>query len=229
VNGIHDMGGMHGFGPVVREDDEPVFHEEWERRVFGIQLAKSPEVRTIGGARYTIEHMDPAHYLASSYYEHWLVNLEAGVVDVGLATREELAARAANFRDHPGATVPRREDPGQVERAISRVHEPEVLDRPDGAAPRFTVGDRVRARNVHPLGHTRLPRYVRGKRGQVASLVGIHDFQDTDPHGQRIGGAQAVYNVRFAGEELWGESAEAGSEVYVDLWDSYLEPDPDQT
>jgi nitrile hydratase len=228
VNGIHDMGGMHGFGPVVREENEPVFHEEWEGRVYGMAVTKPPEIAPVGGARYAIERMDPAHYLASSYYEHWLVWVETAIVDSGLATREELAARAAYYRENPDAAVPRREDPAQVERALAHIRAPEVLDRPGGSAPRFQVGDRVRARNVHPRGHTRLPRYVRGKRGQVASLVGIHDFQDRNPDGQRIGGPQAVYSVRFAGDELWGPSAEARSEVYLDLWDSYLEPDPDQ-
>jgi nitrile hydratase len=224
VNGIHDLGGMHGFGPVVREEDEPVFHEEWERRVFGMRRALPRELNPTGGMRYTIERMDPAAYLASGYYERWLGVIEAGLVEAGVVSPEQLAARLAYYRDNPLAMVPRRENPGQIERALARIREPQVLNRPDGLAPRFKVGDRVCARNLNPLGHTRLPRYVRGRYGLVARVYGIHDFQDTDPQGHPVGGAQAVYSVRFAGEELWGPSAETHSEVYLDLWDSYLEP-----
>jgi nitrile hydratase len=225
VNGIHDMGGMHGFGPVMPEEDEPVFHEEWERRVFGVPRALPPGFGPTGGMRYRIERMDPADYLASSYYERWLDAIETGLIEAGVVSREQLAGRIAYYKDNPSATVPRRENPAQIERALARIREPQVLNRPGGLAPRFQVGDRVRARNIHPVGHTRLPRYVRGKLGQVSRLLGIHDFQDTDPHGQRIGEPQAVYSVCFTGEELWGPSAEANSEIYLDLWDSYLESD----
>jgi nitrile hydratase len=177
--------------------------------------------------RYTIEQMDPADYLASSYYERWLGVIETGLLEAGVVSREQLEARTGYYRDNPSATLPRREDPAQIERALARIRERQVLNRPDGLAPRFAVGDRVRARNIHPHGHTRLPRYARGKRGWIERLYGIHAFQDTDLEGKPVGGAQAVYCVRFAGEELWGASTEAHSEVYLDLWDSYLEPDGD--
>jgi nitrile hydratase beta subunit len=223
MNGVHDLGGMHGFGPIVREEDEPVFHEIWEGRVFGMNLA-APGIEPSGGFRYTIERMDPVHYLSSSYYERWLVVMEAGAVEAGIVTREELAARAAFFRDHADATLPRHEDPGQIDGVLAAIRKPQPLHHPGGSLPRFKQGDPVRARNVHPKGHTRLPRYARGKRGIIAQLHGLHDVPDTSAVEARTP-PQAVYSVRFAARELWGESAEARSDVYLDLWDSYLEPD----
>lgn len=215
---------MHGFGPIRHDADEPVFHEAWEGRVFGMNLAGPPDLEPRAGFRHTIERMDPAQYLTSSYYERWLAVMETGAVEAGLVTREELAARAAFFRDHTAAAVPRREDPGQIAGMLARIHEPQPLQRPSGQAPRFKEGDAVRVRNVHPLGHTRLPRYVRGKRGLIARFHGIHDVPDTATDGSSIP-PQAVYSVRVAAHELWGESGEARADVYVDLWDCYLEPD----
>jgi nitrile hydratase len=222
MNGVHDLGGMHGFGPIVREEEEPAFHQAWEGRVFGMTLALS--LRRGHRLRYTIESMDPVHYLTSSYYERWLVALETGAVEAGIVTREELADRAAFFRDHVDAGVPRHEDPGKIDGVLARLHEPQPPHQPGGTAPRFKVGDAVRARNVHPLGYTRLPRYVRGRRGTIARLYGIHEFPDTAAEGIETP-PQAVYSVRFAARELWGESGEQRSDVYLDLWDSYLEPD----
>lgn len=224
MNGVHDLGGMHGFGPIEREENEPVFHESWEGRVFGMSIAAPPEVEPSAGFRHTIERMDPVDYLTSSYYEHWLVVLETGAVEAGLVTREDLAARVAFFRDHVDAAVPRREDPGQIDGTLARLREPQPLHHPDGTPPRFKAGDAVRARNIHPRGHTRLPRYVRGRRGIIARCHGNHEFPDTPAaDGQTL--PQAVYSVRFAACELWGESGEPHSDVYLDLWDSYLEPD----
>jgi nitrile hydratase len=224
MNGVHDLGGMHGFGPIEREEEEPVFHEAWEGRVFGMSITAPPEIEPSAGFRYTIERMDPVHYLTSSYYEHWLVVLETGVVEAGLVTREELAARAAFFHDHADAIVPRHEDPGKIDGVLARLHELQPLHQPVGTAPRFKEGDAVRARNMHPLGHTRLPRYVRGRRGTIARFHGIQEFPDTPADGH-LTSPQAVYSVRFVARELWGESGEQRSDVYLDLWDSYLEPD----
>ena len=221
MNGVHDLGGMHGFGPMEREEEEPVFHQAWEGRVFGMTLALS--LRRGPRLRYTIESMDPVDYLRSSYYEHWLVALETGAVEAGLVTREELAARAAFFRDH-AAAVPRHEDPAQIAGMLARMHAPQPLHRPGGLAPRFKEGEAVRARNVHPRGHTRLPRYVRGKRGTIVRLYGLHEFPDTAAEGIETP-PQAVYSVRFAARELWGESGEDRSDLYLDLCDSYLEPE----
>src|SRR2546421_8954181 len=143
MNGIHDLGGMHGFGPIGREGEDPVFHEAWEGRVFGMRLATPPDVQPSAGGRHTIERMDPVHYLTSSYYERWLVVLETGVVEAGLVTREELAARAAFFRDHGDAALPRHEDPRQIAGGLARIHQPPPLHRPSGMAPPVKEGDAV--------------------------------------------------------------------------------------
>jgi nitrile hydratase len=213
---------MHGFGPIVREDEEPVFHEAWEGRVFAMTLALS--LRRGPRLRSTIENMDPIDYLTSSYYERWLAVLETAAMEAGMVTREELAARAAFFRDHVDAAVPRHEDPGQIAGVLARMQKLQPLHREHGLTPRFKEGDVVRARNVHPRGHTRLPRYARGKRGIVVRLYGIHEFPDSAAEGIATP-PQAVYSVRFAAHELWGESGEQRSDVYLDLCDSYLEPD----
>jgi len=99
VNGVHDMGGMHGFGPVVAEADEPVFHAEWERRAFALTLAAGFLGEwNIDMSRWAREQMPPARYLAASYYEHWLWGLEHLLVERGLLTREEIEARVAVLR-----------------------------------------------------------------------------------------------------------------------------------
>ena len=221
MDGIHDMGGMHGFGPIEREEDEPLFHQPWEGRIFG--MVQATPVPIPGGFRSTIENMDPTHYLASSYYEKWLHMRVKGLVDAGVLTEEELEARTAFFRDNPDATVPRREDPETVQDVLARLHTSRSPRRDVDLEPKFSIGDAVRARNTHPPGHTRLPRYVRSKCGVVARFYGIHGFQDAVPPGVEAQ-PQPVYAVRFEAEELWGESAEANGKVYVDMWESYLEP-----
>lgn len=222
MNGIHDMGGMHGFGPIVREENEPVFHHDWEGRVFAMRIATPVPIP--GGSRNNIEHMDPAAYLTTSYYEKWLHSRIKGLIDAGVLTEAELEARVALYRDYPETPVPRREDPGNVQRVqaqLQRVLESPRRDVP--LQPQFPIGATVRARNMHPPGHTRLPRYVRGKRGIVERYYGIYDFQDAVPPGTEAP-PQPLYAVRFDARELWGASAEARSVVYLDMWESYLEP-----
>jgi nitrile hydratase len=221
MNGIHDMGGMHGFGPVEREDNEPVFHHPWEGRVFAIRVAT--QVPTPGGSRYNIEQMPPIDYLTSSYYEKWLHSRLKGFIDAGVLTAAEIEARTAFYQEHPEAPVPQRHDPARVQRALTylRTHRSPLRDV--AMQPRFRLGDAVRARNLHPPGHTRLPRYVRGKNGVVERFYGIFDLQDTMPAGV-VPPPQPLYVVRFAAQELWGDAAEANSSVCLDMWEGYLEP-----
>jgi nitrile hydratase subunit beta len=163
--------------------------------------------------------MAPAAYLGSSYYERWLAMIETTLVEKGVLDRAEIAARAEQYRRDPGSG-PTRSDaaPARPATAPRRGYEPLT----DGPAPRFAPGDRVVTRNVHPPGHTRLPRYARGKRGQIDRLHGVHSFPDTNAHGL---GPQPhpLYCVRFEAEELWGPSADGRGGVYLDLWESYLE------
>jgi nitrile hydratase subunit beta len=220
MNGVHDMGGMHGFGPIERETDEPLFHAAWEARVWAMaQVVRRQGYYTIDASRYGIERMAPADYLRASYYERWLASLEYNLRHEGLLAGDEVDERVEALRRDPeapahdasGAAVP----PAPRRQPAS----------PPPPAPRFAVGDAVVARNVHPTGHTRLPRYARGKRGTIDRCYGPQVFPDANAHG--LGECpQPLYCVRFAAEELWGDSAEPGGVVYLDLWDSYLDPSP---
>ena len=221
MNGVHDMGGMDGFGPVVREVDEPVFHAAWEGRLYGIAggLLGAGLGVNIDEFRHAIERMPPARYLASSYYERWLAALETLLVEHGVATREELRALLAKS----GAGV----DATAIAQPVKTTGPAAIPDR-DGAkssAPRarFAPGDRVRARNLNPPGHTRLPRYVRGKRGVIARDWGVFIFADTNAHHAGTK-RQHCYSVAFDAHELWGKPARSRERIYIDLWEDYLEP-----
>ena len=216
MNGVHDMGGMDGFGPVEREDDEPVFHHPWEGRVFAIRAALRPKDRVPGWGsfRYDLERIPPADYLRMSYYERWFAISVDRLARSGLVTQAELDAE----RPEPGPPGPTLR-PGPAARPSG----PGRLDV--DVAPRFQPAEDVRARNLHPPGHTRLPRYARGKAGVVTRDNGVYALQDTDEAGQALDRPpQHVYTVRFAARDLWGERASARDAVYVDLWEDHLEP-----
>lgn len=224
MDGIHDMGGMHGFGPVLPEENEPVFHAAWEGRIFGIAQALGPHgIHNPHGMRSAQENLEPATYLGSGYYERWLEVTERALLAKGLLNREELDARAAFFRDQTEAVAPRREDTDLRQRMLRAVYSHRSPIRDSETTPRFKAGDAVIVRNLHPKGHTRLPGYVRGRRGVVARFYGIHDFHDALPAGQSAD-PQPMYNVRFDGGELWGGSAEPNQSLHLDMWESYLEP-----
>jgi nitrile hydratase subunit beta len=218
MNGVHDMGGMHGFGPIVREENEPLFHAPWEAQVRAMMvIARSRGYFTIDAFRYGIERMDPAHYLRAPYFERWLASTERNLLENGFLTSDELDDRTEYFRRHPEAIRPR----GVVttpmpEPPDESVHSPLP-------ASQFAVGDAVITRNIHSPGHTRLPRYARGKRGIVQRLHGPQIFPDTNALG--LGeNPQPLYSVCFDARELWGDSAEPRQTVSLDLWESYLEP-----
>jgi nitrile hydratase len=217
MNGVHDLGGMHGFGAVEREADEPKFHADWEARAWAmVQLVRQEGgYYTIDASRYGIERMAPADYLRASYYERWLASMEYNLIHEGLLADEEVNTRIELLRRQPDAP-PRRD-------VVSAPPPPrQAPPSPPPPAPRFEVGDAVVTRNVHPTGHTRLPRYARGKRGVIERLHGPHVFPDANAHG--LGEQpQPLYTVRFEARELWGESAEPRQTVTLDLWDSYLE------
>jgi nitrile hydratase beta subunit len=224
MNGVHDMGGMHGFGAIPRGEGREPFHAEWEGRMFGMLLALgSHGVHDPGGLRAAHESMEPASYLGSGYFEGWLRVTERALLEKGYLTLAELDQRTAELDARPDAVAPRREEPTATARMMQAVHTRSPSSREGGRPPRFRSGDSVRVRNLHPPGHTRLPRYVRGKLGAIASLHGIHDFHDAAPEGA-ANAPQPVYSVRFEAEELWGEAAEARQSLYLDMWESYLEP-----
>jgi nitrile hydratase beta subunit len=217
MNGVHDMGGMHGMGRIPYEPDEPVFHEPWEGRVFALNLAmRAWRKWNIDAGRYEIELIPPADYLRMSYYERWFARLVELMVKTGLVAREEVAA------ERPAPGTAKAEPPLRVARVPSMTRTGAAASRDLPVAPRFQVHQRVRARMVHPQGHTRLPRYVRGRVGTVERDHGVYVFPDSNAlfAGER---PQHVYSVRFAARELWGDQASARDAVYLDLWDEYLE------
>ena len=221
MNGVHDLGGMHGFGPIVREVDEPLFHAAWEAHVRAmVVVARSRGYFNIDAFRFGIERMEPAHYLRAPYFERWLASIELNLIENGFLNGDELEARTEYFRQHPEATLPYDGDTAPARAEL------EESTNPPLPASRFAVGEVVVSRNAHPPGHTRLPRYARGKRGVVQRLHGPQIFPDTNALG--LGeNPQPLYSVRFDARELWGESAESAQTVSLDLWESYLEPAPD--
>ena len=201
MDGIHDLGGIHGFGAVEVEREEPVFHGEWERRLFGMTAIASVQgITQLDAFRHAIERMDPGHYLASPYYEHWLTALGTLLVEKGIVARDELA-----------------------EIAVSRPAAP-AAPAPAPVADEFRVGDRVRVRDLHTRGHTRCPRYVRGRCGAIERVDHEAALPDHAAHGQPER-KERTYTVRFDPADLWGDDAEPGAaSICVDLWHSYLEP-----
>lgn len=215
MNGVHDMGGMHGMGPIVHEKNEPVFHEPWEGRVYALSRAMA-FVRGWRGSRYDIEILPPADYLRMSYYEKWFARLVNLVIKNGIVTRTELESG----KPDPGTP---RSTPGLTADMVpAAVRRRAVVRRDVPIRPRFKPGERVRARNIHPAGHTRLPRYARGRVGTIVKDHGVFVFPDTDVHqlGEK---PQHEYTVRFAARELWGATASPRDSVHIDMWEDYLE------
>jgi nitrile hydratase len=217
MNGIHDMGGMTCFGPVLPEHNEPVFHSEWERRVFAMNMAGTAFFGPVDRVRHAIERLDPVLYLSASYYEKWLAAIELLTKEFGVLTDDEISTGVAAT---PG---PATEPPPGPEIIAAVIQHGEPVSRQTGRLnPVYTVGDVVRARNVQPQGHTRLPRYVRGKLGKIAAVHGTHVYPDSNAHDQGEN-PQPLYNVKFSAQELWGEGAPQHDYVYIDLWEDYLE------
>lgn len=225
MNNVYDMGGMQGYGPVHWEENESTFHEAWEPRLVGLRFGAGPlrVFSSLDASRFATEKMDPKVYVTARYFERWLLNFEQALIEKGYLTADEIEARMAYYREHPDAPVPERTDPEYTRRALVMRQTPEPLDRVPRTPPRFQAGDRVRTKNMHPKGHTRLPRYARGRYGTVTRRLGVQDLPEAKAHD--LGPApEMVYNVRFDGSELWGESAQPRSSVHIDLCESYLDP-----
>lgn len=221
MNGVHDMGGMQGFGPVAMEPDEALFHAEWERRALALTLAMGATGQwNIDLSRSARERLPPAIYLGSSYYAIWLQALERLMLERGLVQADELSTGEVRL---PAKPVARVLHAAQVDDALARGT---PTARAAQAPAQFAPGARVRARNQHPMGHTRLPRYVRGHEGTVALVHGAHVFADA--HARRPlppfdEQAHWLYTVVFDARELWGPDADAGVRISVDAWEPYLE------
>ena len=218
MNGPQDMGGLQGYGPVIPEQSEPVFHGKWEEKALALTLAAGFFGQwNIDEGRHARESLSPAKYISWSYYEIWLAALENLLLTHGFVTREELAEGKAN--------APRKDiKPAVKADAVAGILSKGSAYLRDANAPaQFKPGDTVRTLNMHPRGHTRLPRYARGKTGKVLFVNGVHVFPDTHAHGE---GEQPhwLYTVQFSAQELWGNDARAGDTITIDCWEAYLEP-----
>lgn len=211
MDGIHDLGGMHGFGAVGPEADEPVFHEPWEGRTMALMLVSTATGLRSGSIRPHVEAMPPAAYLAASYYERWAYAIERGLVAAGTLTTAEIDARAATVGDEPIRSDGT--SPDRVAALLTFLDSP----GPTSGVPvdgRFAVGDRVTVRRMAPAGHHRCPRYVRGVTGTVTHIAGSWPHPGDDL-------PEAICTVRFAMRDLWGDDAETGA-LHIDLWERYL-------
>ncbi|MFP5068429.1 nitrile hydratase subunit beta [Pseudonocardia nantongensis] len=217
MNGAHDLGGAMGFGPVEPEPEDVRFHAGWEALVLALTLAAArPGGWSIDESRHARESLPPPLYLNLTYYEIWLAATEKLLVAHGLVGADELAA-GRSLR--PGVPAPEPLDAAATAEVLATGA---PTERAEPAPPRFGPGDRVRARVMHPRGHTRLPRYVRGRCGVVESRRGAHVLPDARAHGDGEAPEQ-LYTVVFAGEELWGPDADPTTTISVDAWESYLE------
>jgi nitrile hydratase beta subunit len=218
MNGAADMGGMHGFGPIGIEPNEPIFHAEWEKKAFALNMAIGvANIWNLDAFRFARESLPPSQYLNLSYYALWVVTLENMMLDYGVATNGEIKA------GHAQAPVKKSKRTVAAADVANMVRCGSPYNRPAAGQALFKIGDRVRARNIHPKTHTRLPRYVRGHAGEITRIVGCHVFPDSnainageDPHW--------LYTVRFNGRELWGEGSEPTVRVSIEAWEPYLEP-----
>jgi nitrile hydratase subunit beta len=206
VDGIHDLGGMQGFGAVGHSPAEPAFQHRWQAVARALMSVVAGAVEASGGEfRHSIERMEPGHYLTSSYYEHWLTAAATLAVEHGLITLADLEQRASGRFPLSGPVLA-----------------PPIVDAgADVDEPRFKVGDRVLVREWHPPGHTRCPRYVRGKAGVVVRVDGTYSVPDVEAHGTARR-QEPTYSVRFDAADLW-QDGQHGVAVHVDLWNSYLE------
>jgi nitrile hydratase len=214
MNGAHDCGAMMGFGPVIPETNEPVFHAHWEARMFALMSA----VGDVGGwtldeDRAACESMHPGHYINSSYYEHWLNGIEILLEKHGLATAQEIASGEA-------LSPPKRVTPTPPEGVWPAVTAPGSYERKVDAPPLFKPGERVRARLINPRHHTRLPRYLRGQVGEIVHWHGAHVFPDSNAEGQGED-PRHLYTVRFRAADIGAKDPR--DMIHADLWEPYLE------
>jgi nitrile hydratase len=217
MDGIHDLGGRQGFGAVAVEETEAPFHSDWEARLYGIVRAmqRPPSGWTIDRFRYFRECIGPVDYLTRPYFDQWLQTYAALMIDSGLATAEEIAS------GHSAGGTAGLPPPMGADKVATAKKGMARFDRADGPAPRFAVGDTVRARLAGAAGHTRLPAYVRGHVGRVTHLHGNHVLPDASAHGEER--AEPLYTVGFDAATLWPESAGSRDRIHLEMWDSYLE------
>lgn len=216
MDGIHDLGGMEGFGPVPVRQGDAAFRdlEDWEKRVYGLSCCPITPGATIDWFRHGVERMVPADYLTFAYFNKWCATYLMMMIDNGTISTEDVK------RGHvitPAAPPPALSLQDALAEEAASDHS---FERPAPAAPAFAPGDAVETRRVMPGGHTRLPRYARGARGRIIAHHGAHLLPDDGARGVET--AQHLYTVAFAAPELWGAAADPRDDVTLDLWESYL-------
>ncbi|MCS4096687.1 nitrile hydratase subunit beta [Rhizobium sp. BK176] len=217
MDGVHDIGGRQGFGPVPNKEDGEPFNAEWETRAFGIvQSSALGSGWTIDWFRHCRELIVPTDYLTRPYFDQWITTLAAQLVDEGYLTLQEIRSGASFFVPKPAYPA----DTAEASRAY--VKEPKSYAREMSATALFAPGDSVRCSSLGSAGHTRLPGYVRGRQGVVHAHHGGHVLPDASAHGSTK--AEHLYTVGFEASKLWPEAEHAIDQVFVDLWESYLEP-----
>jgi nitrile hydratase len=217
MNGVHDMGGMDGFGKVEAEANEPTFHETWEGRVMAMVRAIAANGGlNIDAQRFARETLPPTVYLTSSYYQKWFLALERMMIERGMIGADEIE-QGHSLRQSP----PLKRGTFSV-KDVERVRTRSSFYREPQASPGFVVGERVRTKNINPVTHTRLPRYARGRTGVIERINGCHVFPDTNAQGQGEN-PQWLYTVVFSGRELWGDEADPTLKVSIEAFEPYLE------
>ncbi|MBS37389.1 MAG: nitrile hydratase subunit beta [Thiotrichales bacterium] len=215
MDGVHDMGGMHGFGKVPFEADEPAFHHDWERRVWGLVGASTyPDTENLDAGRHAIERLPPHLYLSYSYFERWLYSLTTTLLDGDLVTLDEVLSGKAASDSTPRSDA--------LDADAIHPYERETYQRDVEVLPGFQIGDVVHTGNPHPAGHTRLPRYARDKPGWIHLHHGAHVLPDSNAHGDGEAPTH-LYTVAFRAQDLWGPEASPKDKVYLDIWECHLE------
>ncbi|MDF2470943.1 MAG: Nitrile hydratase [Rhodococcus erythropolis] len=222
MDGIHDLGGRAGLGPIDPEFDEPVFHSDWERSVLVMFPAMAmAEAFNLDQFRAAMEQIPPHDYLSSQYYEHWMHAMVYWGTEAGIFDPDELNRRTQEFLDDPARTPPTREDPELVAALESLISTGDDYRRPVDTPARYTVGDAVVVRADASTTHTRRAAYIRGRKGRVSAVHGAYVFPDANATGSGEA-PQHLYTVEFTGDELWSDSAEPRTLNHIDLWESYL-------
>lgn len=222
MNGIHDVGGMENLGGINRSENEQLFSSDWQRRAFGLMVGTAGQgFFNLDEFRHGIERMNPVDYLTSGYYGHWIATIATNLVEKGVLEAEELETLTQTFLMEPDKKIPRRDNPELVN-LLEQVMKVGVSPiREVSSSPQFKVGERIKTKNLNPSGHTRFPRYSRDKYGVIHTVHPAHVFPDANAHGKGES-PEYLYTVSFEAHELWGEKK--SEIVYLDLWESYLEP-----
>ncbi|ALM83324.1 SH3-like domain-containing protein [Bordetella sp. N] len=201
MDGVHDLGGRQGFGPVSADDSES-FHEAWEKKINAVSgRLVGQHVYNMDEYRHAIERMDPRHYVSASYYERVFTAVATLLVEKGVIKAEELNELA-------GEAVP-----------LSRAAKPGRAGADD--LPELAIGDTVRVRNDFVGGHVRMPAYIRGKTGTIVGVSPLYPFPDAAAHGIEAA-RQRTYDVRFDSQHLWPDAAER-ADIHVGVFHGYLE------